>query len=550
MSNKNNSIIVKLNEINNEKYKNDNELQIFKEFEEKHLKIINEKDYYICSHFNMSNINSNDSSSREYDIYFINYDKSKELYWIFLCEIKDYSKTKFSFFKCLKDWNILKQNLFLTKFIIPMYNEKINWIKCNIIKNHNNQIKPEYFIFDNKENQNFWNNSIDICSYWKSISQKDVFDILEKTESCNLKNKNLETLKRESYNDEFIRNLLENNDNKLIEKTVISIDNINKLQKEKLDNKNLIVINGTPGSGKTVLAILMFITAENITFIVNNKDFWGKNKNLINHKYNKNKFVYYISPEDNKQEIPTLKFCKESKIIIIDEYQNIDISQLKIIIDYCKNKNKQLILLGGFEQNIYSWKNQSYGNWKLNYEELKKYIKEIYPSNEEDNESKFEEITWDNSNRINKTDLNKIKYLVYDDNNKLNEYLKNKDKSFLKIEKCESSNEQNIKKRYSEKIPILFVSSHNDQEKLTTYKYIGSEHKEIIVYFSKDWVYDKEKNMINTSKKQKEELIYSLLFVTFTRATLSIKIFVDEENKFKDEICGYFNNKLINLKEI
>ena len=209
-----------------------------------------------------------------------------------------------------------------------------------------------------------------------------------------------------------------------------------------------------------------------------------------------------------------------------------------------------MILLGGFEQNIYSWKNQSYGNWKLNYEELKKYIKEIYPSNEEDNESKFEEITWDNSNRINKTDLNKIKYLVYDDNNKLNEYLKNKDKSFLKIEKCESSNEQNIKKRYSEKIPILFVSSHNDQEKLTTYKYIGSEHKEIIVYFSKDWVYDKEKNMINTSKKQKEELIYSLLFVTFTRATLSIKIFVDEENKFKDEICGYFNNKLINLKEI
>ena len=75
-------------------------------------------------------------------------------------------------------------------------------------------------------------------------------------EELNFKNFNLSLLKKNPYNKNLLRDLLSKFRNKrLITNICLSLDNIEKLSSENLDRKNRLItkINGSPGSGKTVL---------------------------------------------------------------------------------------------------------------------------------------------------------------------------------------------------------------------------------------------------------------------------------------------------------
>ncbi|MBO6072404.1 hypothetical protein J6P59_01920 [bacterium] len=48
---------------------------------------------------------------------------------------------------------------------------------------------------------------------------------------------------------------------------------------------------------------------------------------------------------------------------------------------------------------------------------------------------------------------------------------------------------------------------------------------------------------------QDSKTILPFLYVSFTRATKSIRIFVDENNPDKENICKYFNDRIDELEK-
>ncbi|MBO6072401.1 hypothetical protein J6P59_01905 [bacterium] len=84
-----------------------NELKIFKEFTQNILERTNEHfldDYFIGANIKLCNVNSEDASDAEFDMYFINQInyQNKNKFIIFIFEIKDYTKNYLQIFKSLE----------------------------------------------------------------------------------------------------------------------------------------------------------------------------------------------------------------------------------------------------------------------------------------------------------------------------------------------------------------------------------------------------------------------------------------------------------------
>ena len=314
-----------------------NEISVFKDFA---LRYLNNEENNSCvlSGYYISNglkiINKNDSNSDcELDLYFINKNPVTNEEYIFLIEIKDLTRNLLNMFS-YTNYKIANENVRLVNAFFPMYGNKYSFIKVDVVKTIESGI--EYAIYKYVPNVT---TPVNINNFhhdnnWKDINLDEFLLILKNTKNINLHQEDLDYLKRDSYDEHYITNLLKNYDNKfLIKKTIISVDNINELQGQNLNEKELIKINGVPGSGKTVFAALLFITEKNVTWIVTNKSFFNEYVELTPDLWFKlgNKLLLFRSqwfiPEEN---------LKNSKIVVIDEYQNIKNKELIRIIKYCK----------------------------------------------------------------------------------------------------------------------------------------------------------------------------------------------------------------------
>ena len=296
------------------------------------------------------------------------------------------------------------------------------------------------------------------------------------------------------------------------------------------------------------------MTEKELALIVTNKTFFNNNKDFlsvyeIDDKL-KNRFMRYVS---NTFDCTDLKIYKT---IIIDEYQTIKIDQLEEIFSYCKQNNKILFILGDKQQDIYRWLNHNKFEldkkpYKKNKNKINDKIDEII--NDIWEESEILNLYWNDSNRLSANDLKKIHYLVYGKSN--NKKDTSNDDSKLIIHRCKSDNLLNIQKTYKNK-NILFVSTNNEPGFLTPYQYIGYEFDHVAIYLSKWFRCIKDqKNRVhiciykNNNWLQDSTTILPFLYVSFTRATKSIKIFVDENNPDKENICKYFNDRIDELNK-
>ena len=529
-----------------------NELKIFKEFTQNILERTNEHfldDYFIGANIKLCNVNSKDASDAEFDIYFINkinY-QNKNKFIIFIFEIKDYTKNYLQIFKSLEfenDWHILKQNLKLTYFIFPMFNTDCIFLKTDIFKSSSNlvELKFVHYLYSWNNDSNKWEKKdLSIDEFIKSF--------LLNTKNINLHDTNINSL-TSTYDEDFIQHFLYNPKN--IKKAILNIENIWNLKDQNLKNKKIIRIEGTPGSGKTIFALSLFMTEKEVVLIVTNKTFFNDNKDFL-YVYEiddklRNCFMRYVSNTFSCTEL------KIYKTIIIDEYQTIKIDQLKEIFSYCKQNNKILFILGDKQQDIYWWLNHN--NFKLDKKPYKKGKNKINDKIDEIindiwEESEILNLDWIDSNRLSANDLKKIHYLVYGKH--INGKDISNDNSELVIHRCKSDNLLNIQKTYKN---ILFVSTNNEPGFLTPYQYIGYEFDHVVIYFSK-WFrcINDQKNRVNicinknNNWLQDSKTILPFLYVSFTRATKSIRIFVDENNPDKENICKYFNDRIDELNK-
>ncbi|MBQ5543714.1 MAG: hypothetical protein IIT97_02100, partial [Mycoplasmataceae bacterium] len=157
-------------------------------------------------------------------------------------------------------------------------------------------------------------------------------------------------------------------------------------------------------------------------------------------------------------------------------------------------------------------------------------------------------------------------YLLLGKKNFLDEYKNNKITSLLMINKCQTSSLKKIEKLFK-KENILVISHKNfgNEEYLNQYQHIGYEYDELIIFINKNMFYDSKSNCLMYSFDEISEyaLMYDCLYlnnlvyfdalftwlvVAFTRATKSIRIFVDENNPDKENICKYFNDRIDELE--
>lgn len=541
--------------------KSRNEISIFKDFANKYLwDSYNAKNlldgYFIFNECNIINVNQLKLSSApsEIDLYFINKNKKNQIL-IFLFEVKDFSSKTLKIYKnfnfVTSKIKILKKDLMLSEMIFPMFNESFIFLRINIIKFSKNNIK--YYCYAYKPSQIKYSTKF-LSSYndWKRITSDNFRSILKNSENLNF---NLSLLKKNAYNKNTLKNLLDNfKDKHLITNICLSIDNIEKLSSENLDRKNRLItkINGSPGSGKTVFAFLLFITEKHVLLIVSNKKFFFEFYKSITKikEINKNEFLLFNDDFKSKEYIDFL--FKKFKFVVIDESQNIDNEILDIIAHICFKYKIQLFLLSDSYQNIYAWKNLIgiKGDNKLleKQKDLDNRLASVYSIKE--NDFIF---NWENSNRFTPTDLHKIKYLVFNDKNSLNYYRKHQFESSLEIDYCQESNLDKIKGEYPDS-PIFVVYHMNLDSYLNEYQHLGYEYNALIIYLPPNIKYDainKKLQYYFDERKNRmviDEAFQSWLYVAFTRPTKLIKIFVDETNRDKYKIIKYFNDKLNELE--
>lgn len=192
---------------------NDDEINVFKEFIKKLLaddeeKLNNFKVYSIAHGCKILNKND-DKGDCEFDFYFINKDLKKNKEFIFLIEIKDLSQYSLNMLS-YTNYKIANENVRLVNAFFPMYNSKYNFIKIDVVKTIDDNI--QYAIYQYSPN---FKSATDINNFhhdknWKDLSKEKLLKILRNTQNIDLHEENLEFLKRDSYNKQYIKNLLNN----------------------------------------------------------------------------------------------------------------------------------------------------------------------------------------------------------------------------------------------------------------------------------------------------------------------------------------------------
>lgn len=412
----------------------------------------NEQDQEILNNLWYSNKNidenllsNNIDQDDEIDILFINKDKYNNSYF-FLVEIKDFSKSKLLISKYWECTNakvkIQRKDLNLESYIFSLLNKDYTFIRINIFKWDNEEFKYQYYKFDSKESKDFFEYP---KNNWIRMQEQDIEDIFLNTDNASLKDNDIYDYIRQFHSNNYLDNLLMNCQNKEYISNVlvsnVNFKSLNHISNNK-DNK-ITIINGIPGSGKTVFAFLLFITEKNVLLILTNKANYEKYRNNQYIKkieeVNNNKIIFYTSSKrfpwakDYDCDFDQIqRNITNYQVILIDEFQNIENSLLENIANCCFNVNKEykVFLFGDEKQNIYgklNFENNESDHDKYNHlvENLKQIIIEKFnlaKLAKKDIEKELLKYLYESddfkiSNRFNLKDFNKINYISFGNKN-------------------------------------------------------------------------------------------------------------------------------------
>ena len=605
--NKDNELVFQFKDIDNLTSKKEinkntqNELIIFKEFCQKHLfntLSINFDTWWFRSGIILKNYNTIDKDKKnkdenfltnnidqddEIDILFINKDKYNNSYF-FLVEIKDFSKSKLLISKYWEYTNakvkIQRKDLNLESYIFSLLNKGYTFIRINIFKWDNEEFKYQYYKFDSKESKDFFEYP---KNNWIRMQEQDIEDIFLNTDNVSLKDNDIYDYIRQFHSNNYLDNLLMNCQNKeYISNVLVSNVNFKSLNHISNNKDNRItIINGIPGSGKTVFAFLLFITEKNVLLILTNKTNYEKYRNNEYIKrveeVNNNKIIFYTSKrfpwaKDYDCDFDQIqRNITNYQVILIDEFQNIENSLLENIAICCFNVNKEykVFLFGDEKQNIYgklNFENNESDHDKYNHlvQNLKQIIIEKFnlaKLAEKDIEKELLKYLYESddfkiSNRFNLKDFNKINYISFGNKNYKNEYTQNSEKSYIKIQCLLGSEIQDSISNNSSKFKVIDIRSNNKNDVFTQYKAAGNEYENIVIKINSCFVLKNEKLIYRYQRRNNNQQVdidsditSVWLYSACTRATKQIIFLINENNKYAKKIWKYFNDRIDELEK-
>lgn len=431
----------------------------------------------------------------------------------------------------------------------------------------------------------FQNNKNDVNGY---IVDKNTFDEWIDNNKCieyfnnffdeeRYKNPNPKTIEIEeelfNFNKYYNQYLLDR-DRKEEERINNLCDNIESIE----ENSNIIMLSGLAGSGKTFVAMNVAIKkTNNVLFIVRNQSLFEQIEEYFNeHIGSLPKEQWYIPRKDYEKRTKTvyninnkiltlkrldMKLNSESKkefadliknhqVLIIDEIQDAYFYEIGLLINEVTNNNKQLFLVGDYNQftNILN---------KDEFEKIKTLIEEMKEKKQ------MQIIDYKNKNFRNNIEIKNFIYKILNENNNYEDKIFNNIKVFFHYMNNKNFNplikkEVLITSETSHSI-IIYFYNHNKWT-LKELENIGiRKHKEIKSYnFSKGCEYNKvmvvgcSKNQLlfleddwkNTISRQqlslaagraKEELTL-VFYVENDDEKQEIKYILEKDYKF-DESC-------------
>ena len=580
-----------------------NELIIFKEFCQKHLfntlnTFIDFDTWWFHSGIILKNYNTIDKDKKnkdenllsnnidqddEIDILFINKDKYNNSYF-FLVEIKDFSKSKLLISKYWEYTNakvkIQRKDLNLESYIFSLLNKGYTFIRINIFKWDNEEFKYQYYKFDSKESKDFFEYP---KNNWIRMQEEDIEDIFLQSDNVSLKDNDIYDYIRQFHSNNYLDNLLMNCQNKeYISNVLVSNVNFKSLNHISNNKDNRItIINGIPGSGKTVFAFLLFITEKNVLLILTNKANYEKYRNNEYIKrveeVNNNKIIFYTSKrfpwaKDYDCDFDQIqRNITNYQVILIDEFQNIENSLLEniAICSFNVNKEYKVFLFGDEKQNIYgklNFENNESNHDKYNHlvQNLKQIIIEKFnlaKLAEKDIKKELLKYLYESddfkiSNRFNLKDFNKINYISFGNKNYKNEYTQNSEKSYIKIQCLFGSEIQDSISNNSSQFKVIDIRSNNKNDLFTQYKAAGNEYENIVIKINSCFVLENEKLIYRYQKRNNNkqvdidsDITSVWLYSACTRATKQIIFLINENNKYAKKIWKYFNDRINELEK-
>lgn len=589
-SKQNKPLIFKLKDINTDSLKDckdenlKKEINKFKDFATKYLlnSSKNEKEFdnwtFSPQPLKINDLNNDLYDEDEIDILFINKDKFNHSYF-FLVEIKDFSDSELIISKYWDYRNALvkikRKDLNLESYIFSLLNKNCTFIRINIFKWDKQTFKQQYYKFEHEK-------SGDLFDYptnnWIKIEEQEIKNIFQSSYNICLKDNNIHDYIRQFHSEDYLDELLNNwKDKNYISNVLVSNVNFKSLNHISNNKDNRItIINGIPGSGKTVFAFLLFITEKNVLLILTNRANYEKYRNNEYIKkieeVNNNKIIFYTSKrfpwaKDYDCDFDQIqRNIEKYQVILIDEFQNIENSLLKNIANCCFNVNKEdkVFLFGDEKQNIYgklNFENNESNHDKYNHliEILKAIIIEKFNLAKKIKKELlkyiYESDDFKISNRFNLKDFNKINYICFGKENYKNEYTQNSEKSYIKIKCLLWSNIQDSISNNSSEFKVIDIRSNNKNEVFTQYKAAGNEYENIVININSCFILENEKLIYRYQKRNNNEKVdidsditSVWLYSACTRATKQIIFLIDKNNKYAKEIYKYFNDKIDELE--
>ena len=592
--NKNNKpLIFRLKDINTVELKDckdenlKKEINKFKDFATRYLlnSSNNEKEFdnwtFSPQPLKINDLNNDLYDEDEIDILFINEDYFNHTYF-FLVEIKDFSDSELIISKYWDYRNALvkikRKDLNLESYIFSLLNKNCTFIRINIFKWDKQTFKQQYYKFNHEKSGDFFGYP---TNNWIKIEEQEIKNIFQNSHNICLKDNNFHDYIRQFHSEDYLDKLLNNwKDENYISNVLVSNVNFNDLnQISNVKNYRITVINGIPGSGKTVFAFLLFITEKHVLFIITNQSSYEyfKNNEFVKkiEAENKSKMVYlwdffkpvkvyidFCEPYQNFDDNSSIDWSrplilKNNNInefinynkILIDEYNNLD-SNEEIIKNYITSKNfTKFFLFGDYLQDIYChYHTYLPSNNFKKYEDLCSFLKKNYSK-------EFYLSDWKNSNRFNNKDLSKLQYISFGNDDYLKKYKNSELQSFINIEleyTNKTSNQIDAKK--GEKIIVLQSSNNIDSGIFTQFKAAGCEYEKVIVYLNSRINFkDKHFNYEFSDKTVQYSDFYdpteTWLYEALTRATRSIKILIYKENQYAKEIYNCIDQRIKQLEK-
>ncbi|MBQ5492901.1 MAG: hypothetical protein IIT78_03435 [Mycoplasmataceae bacterium] len=564
------------------------EINKFKDFATRYLlnSSNNEKEFdnwtFSPQSLKINDLNNDLYDEDEIDILFINEDYFNHTYF-FLVEIKDFSDSELIISKYWDYRNALvkikRKDLNLESYIFSLLNKNCTFIRINIFKWDKQTFKQQYYKFNHEKSGDFFDYP---TNNWIKIEEQEIKNIFQSSHNICLKDNNFHDYIRQFHSEDYLDKLLNNwKDENYISNVLVSNVNFNDLnQISNVKNYRITVINGIPGSGKTVFAFLLFITEKHVLFIITNISSYEyfKNNEFVKkiEAENKSKIVYlwdfleighfyidYAEPYESLSGHSNIDWSDPQKIIyiknvnelnnynmmLIDEYNNLNNEILYAILKEIKFlDNKRVFLFGDYLQDIYCHYHTILpSNNSKKYKDLCHVLDKYYPN-------KHYSLDWKTSNRFNNKDLSKLQYISFGNDDYLKKYKKSELQSFINIELEYTNKTSNqIDAKNGEKIIVLQSSNNIDSSIFTQFSAAGCEHEKVIVYLNSRINFkDEHFNYEFSDKKVQCSNFYdpteTWLYEALTRATRSVKILIYDKNKFAKEIYNCISQRIKQLE--